>query len=325
MEDDNPYEALPPSSTMTTHMFAGAAAGVLEHSVMYPVDCVKTRMQALVPDPKADYRSLMDAANKIVRYEGLRNTMRGFSAMVTGAGPAHAMYFACYEEVKKKLSGGQQGNHLANGVAGCAATLLHDAVMNPADVVKQRMQVYGSNYRTCLQCMTHVVQREGLWAFYRSYSTQLVMNIPFQTTQFVTYEIMQDLLNNDRAYNPFTHMCSGAVAGAIAASITMPLDVCKTLLNTQETCARTHLTYINGMASAFRTIYEFRGMRGFFQGLTARVVYQIPSTAISWSVYEFFKFVMTHRSHVDDGGYLSAPVSNVNGVNVHAVSTLRAE
>ena len=40
MEEDD-YESLPPSSTMTTHMVAGAAAGVMEHCIMYPVDCVK--------------------------------------------------------------------------------------------------------------------------------------------------------------------------------------------------------------------------------------------------------------------------------------------
>lgn len=48
MEDENPYESLPPSTTMTTHMIAGAAAGVMEHSVMYPVDCVKVRVTALI-------------------------------------------------------------------------------------------------------------------------------------------------------------------------------------------------------------------------------------------------------------------------------------
>lgn len=328
MEEENPYESLPPSSTMTTHMLAGAAAGIMEHSVMYPVDCVKTRMQALVPDPKADYRSLLDALHKIMRYEGLYNTMRGFSAMVSGAGPAHAMYFACYEEVKRVLSGGKQGNHLANGAAGCTATLLHDAVMNPADVVKQRMQVYGSGYRTCLQCASSIFRKEGIQAFYRSYTTQLVMNVPFQSVQFMTYEFMQDIMNKDRRYDPVTHVCSGAVAGAFAACVTMPLDVCKTLLNTQEACARTHLSYINGMAAAFRTVYEFCGFRGYFRGLSARIVYQMPSTAISWSVYEFFKFLITHHNHrKDEDVYLpaSVPVSNVNGVNVHAVSSLRAE
>ena len=38
-EDD--YESLPETSTLTTHLMAGAAAGIMEHVVMYPVDCVK--------------------------------------------------------------------------------------------------------------------------------------------------------------------------------------------------------------------------------------------------------------------------------------------
>ncbi|KAH9524837.1 hypothetical protein Btru_028006 [Bulinus truncatus] len=294
-EDDNPYEALDSSTSMTTHMLAGAAAGVMEHSVMYPVDCVKTRMQCLVPDPKADYRSVMDALNKIVRHEGIRNTVKGFSAMALGAGPAHALYFACYEKVKHVLSGGKQGNHIANGIAGCTATLLHDAIMNPADVVKQRMQIYNSPYQSTYSCFRDILRTEGAHAFYRSYTTQLTMNIPFQAMQFMTYEFMQDILNKERNYDPKTHIVAGALAGAVAAGATMPLDVCKTLLNTQEQCARNHLTYINGMASAFRTIYEFCGISGFFRGLTARVIYQIPSTAISWSVYEFFKYVIHKR------------------------------
>ena len=72
-------------------------------------------MQSLVPDPKANYRSMLDALMKIVRYEGVGNTVRGISAVISGAGPAHAMYFACYEKIKKVISGGQQGNHFANG------------------------------------------------------------------------------------------------------------------------------------------------------------------------------------------------------------------
>uniref|UniRef100_A0ACB8FA14 Uncharacterized protein n=1 Tax=Sphaerodactylus townsendi TaxID=933632 RepID=A0ACB8FA14_9SAUR len=35
------YEGLPRGSAASTHMLAGAVAGVLEHSLMYPVDCVK--------------------------------------------------------------------------------------------------------------------------------------------------------------------------------------------------------------------------------------------------------------------------------------------
>ena len=153
-------------------------------------------------------------------------------------------------------------------------------------------------------------------AFYRSYTTQLTMNIPFQATHFVFYELCQDWLNKDRAYKPSSHVISGAVAGAVAAGLTTPLDVCKTLLNTQERCAVARSeSAINGMVQAARTIYEFRGPAGFFKGLTARIIYQMPSTAISWSVYEFFKYFITKQNgtaRCDD---------YVSSVQVHAVTT----
>lgn len=41
ISDGESYESLPPNVSVTTHMTAGAVAGVLEHSVMYPVDSVK--------------------------------------------------------------------------------------------------------------------------------------------------------------------------------------------------------------------------------------------------------------------------------------------
>lgn len=46
-DGDADYESLPPHVSVTTHMTAGAVAGILEHTVMYPVDSVKvTRSEA---------------------------------------------------------------------------------------------------------------------------------------------------------------------------------------------------------------------------------------------------------------------------------------
>ncbi|XP_014779809.1 mitoferrin-1 [Octopus bimaculoides] len=313
--DDNPYEALPSSARNVTHMMAGAAAGILEHTVMYPIDCIKTRMQALRPDPQARYKGVFDGLYKMLHLEGFRNTVRGISAVVGGAGPAHAMYFGCYEHIKWKMmkSGGNQ--QLANVFAACGATLLHDAVMNPADVIKQRMQMFNSPYRNCSHCVFVILKQEGVRAFYRSYPTQLTMNVPFQVIHFMTYDYSQDLFNKERKYDPKSHMASGALAGALAAILTMPLDVCKTLLNTQEHCARKHSPYISGLGTAFRTVYEYRGVRGYFRGVVARVIFQIPATAISWSVYEFFKFFISQKTNEK---YFSS--QKVNQIPVHASS-----
>lgn len=170
--------------------------------------------------------------------------------------------------------------------------------------------MYNSPYRGVLNCARAVWQKEGTAAFYRSYTTQLTMNVPFQALHFMTYEYLQELLNPHRQYNPSSHMLSGALAGAIAAAATTPLDVCKTLLNTQESLALGSLSsnqgpnqgkgahrHISGLAHAFRTVYRLGGLQGFFKGVQARVIYQMPSTAISWSVYEFFKYIITKRQH----------------------------
>ncbi|CAJ0957733.1 unnamed protein product, partial [Mesorhabditis belari] len=49
------------------------------------------------------------------------------------------------------------------------------------------------------------------------------------------------------------------------------------------------------MADATHSIYRQRGLRGFTCGIQARVMYQIPAAALSWSVYELFKFVLGYN------------------------------
>lgn len=49
-----------------------------------------------------------------------------------------------------------------------------------------------------------------------------------------SYSMCQSLLNPEKVYNPYVHFLAGAIAGGVGSAVTMPLDVCKTLLNTQE-------------------------------------------------------------------------------------------
>lgn len=153
--------------------------------------------------------------------------------------------------------------------------------------------MYNSPYRGALHCARTVYVTEGIRAFYRSYTTQLTMNIPFQMLHFISYEFLQDAFNHSRRYDPLSHMLSGAGAGALAAAVTTPLDVAKTLLNTCEQTKRlSRDRQIRGMFHAMKRIYQINGVTGYFRGVTARIVYQVPSTAICWSVYEFFKHAL---------------------------------
>ncbi|XP_042222036.1 mitoferrin-1-like isoform X2 [Homarus americanus] len=259
----------------------------------------KTRMQSLAPSPEAAYRSIREGLTKMVSSEGLLRPMGGVNAVIIGAGPAHAFYFSTYEGIKATFgSNNAFQNHIVNAGAGCGATLLHDAIMVPADVIKQRMQMYNSPYSSCFDCLRKLYRSEGVKAFYRSFTTQLVMNLPFHAIHIVTYEKFQSVMNPERDYNPRAHMVAGAAAGAAASAFTTPLDMCKTVLNTQETSALVHLqqSRVVGLLGALRTIYVMNGVAGFFKGIQARVLYQMPGTAISWSIYELFKHHMTKNN-----------------------------
>jgi hypothetical protein len=115
------YESLP-TDNLWQHLLAGGMAGMMEHCFMYPVDCVKTRMMVLQPNPEAKYRSLFEAFSKIIRTEHPRALFRGIGLVAGGAGPAHALYFSCYEVTKKYLTkANTRSTVLAQGVCDLCA------------------------------------------------------------------------------------------------------------------------------------------------------------------------------------------------------------
>lgn len=193
-------------------------------------------------------------------------------------------------------------------VAGASATIASDALMNPFDgefllvcnfgvnanvclhieVIKQRMQVHQSEFRSMLSCATTVFRREGLSAFYVSYPTTLTMTVPFTAAQFTVYEQLKKFMNPTNTYSPISHIVSGGVAGGVAAALTTPLDVAKTLLQTRGTSSDLEIRNCRGMVHAFNIIWSRDGLRGFARGLTPRVVTHMPSNALCWLSYEFF-------------------------------------
>ncbi|KAF3433805.1 hypothetical protein FNV43_RR24908 [Rhamnella rubrinervis] len=143
---------------------------------------------------------------------GPRGLYYGLGAMGLGAGPAHAMYFSGYEICKKNFSGGKYAAHAVSGVF---ASVACDTMFTPMDM--------------------RVLREEGLGAFYASYRTTVLMNAPFTTVHFTTYEaanrglmkISPESANNERLV---VHATAGALGGALAAFVTTPLDVVKTQL-----------------------------------------------------------------------------------------------
>ncbi|KAK3348048.1 mitochondrial carrier domain-containing protein [Neurospora tetraspora] len=299
-EEDYDYESLPPNFSLIQNMAAGAFAGIAEHCAMYPIDAVKTRMQIVNSNPSAVYNGVIQSTYRIASTEGIFSLWRGMSSVIAGAGPAHAVYFATYEAVKHLMGGNKAGEHhfLAAATSGACATIASDALMNPFDVIKQRMQIQNSAkmYRSMLDCAKYVYRNEGLGAFYVSYPTTLSMTVPFTALQFLAYESISTSMNPTKKYDPATHCLAGAVAGGFAAALTTPMDVIKTMLQTRGAAQDAEVRAVSGFVAGCKLLYRREGVKGFFKGLKPRVLTTMPSTAICWSAYEASKAYFIHQN-----------------------------
>ncbi|BEI81051.1 hypothetical protein CcaverHIS002_0202110 [Cutaneotrichosporon cavernicola] len=320
-EDDHDYEALPIGYGWGTNMLAGAMAGISEHAAIFPVDSIKTRMQVLQPlqasvltaeagsaaastATRAPMTTFSQHFNSARLGEGIKSLWRGVGSVILGAGPAHAAHFGMYEFVREIAGGHADGwkGVAGTAVAGASASITSDALMNPFDVIKQRMQMIDSPYRKVLDCARTVYRNEGIAAFYVSYPTTLTMTVPFTAVQFSAYEWLKGVLNPGGAYSPMTHVTAGGIAGGLAAAVTTPLDVAKTLLQTRGSSDDPRIRNARGMGEALRIIVERDGWNGLRRGMLPRVLTVAPSTAISWLSYEFFKVLIRRGGHFPETG-----------------------
>jgi solute carrier family 25 iron transporter 28/37 len=149
-----------------------------------------------------------------------------------GCIPSHAAYFSAYEVGKSRLGVNAPGHHpLAAALTGACATVLHDAVSSPMDLVKQRLQL--GYYKGIGHCIRSIVEAEGFLSLWRSFPATLAMNVPYASSAVAANEsakvFLKPLLGADSI---FTYLASGACAGVIAAAVTTPLDVIKTRMQT---------------------------------------------------------------------------------------------
>lgn len=272
------------STPFWQHAAAGSCAGIMEHVGMYPLDTVKTRMQA-----SSSRLGVAQTLRLVVREQGVLGLMRGSSVIGVGCIPAHVGLFSTYELAKLELLDPEQEHQpLQAAACGAVGTVVHDMVITPIDTVKQRLQLGG--FSTATDCAATMFRREGIAAFYRSLPATLVMNIPYTGLLVAANESLKHSLSlrGGLADAPWYFLTAG-ISGAFSGALTLPLDVVKTRLQTQrgpgEASASSGLRY-SGIISTVRAIAREEGMVGFFRGMAPRIMIAMPSAAICWGTYE---------------------------------------
>ncbi|PRP84811.1 hypothetical protein PROFUN_07465 [Planoprotostelium fungivorum] len=297
------------------HMMAGATARLTTAILLSPADLIKTRLQATRQNPTS--YGIVTVFKDVIRKEGPKGFIRGLGPRLIYIVPSAAISFFCYERItsviKDPAAFGGYNSAIAPVVGVTIARLTGSALRTPFDVVRQRLQMYGSaekgdlkakNYDNTYHAIRHILKTESWRGLFVSVQSAIIRDASYACLYFTSYEVMKWTQRRclglqrenevktpgkrtiDDGLKPINHALAGSVAGIIATTLTIPFDVVKTRLQTQAMLGE------QGYKGVFHTaemIKRQEGWRGLTRGLGARLIYIIPAAAIVFTSYEQYK------------------------------------
>ena len=228
-------------------MLAGGIGGTSGDMLMHSLDTVKTRQQG-DPHMPPRYTTMSSTFSTIFRQEGVaRGLYGGVTPALLGSFPGTVLFFGAYEWSKRYLIDHGVAPSISYLTAGFFADLVASIVYVPSEVLKTRLQLQGRynnpffhsgyNYRSTLDATRTIVRTEGLGALFYGYRATLWRDLPYSALQFAFYEEERELAMRwvgNRDIGSGLEIFTATTAGAMAGTLTCPLDVVKTRLQTQR-------------------------------------------------------------------------------------------
>ncbi|CAG9318684.1 unnamed protein product [Blepharisma stoltei] len=253
-------------STFYTSLIAGGFAGCAVEITLFPLDTIKTRLQVQA-----------NIQVKNIKF------FKGLSWAVAASFPCSATFWASYCTLKHILESNTLNipQTAINLYAGIFGSFCASVMRNPFELIKQQMQT--GMHRNAINAPIEIVRNQGLFGLYTGLIPMIFREVPFETLQIVLYEHLKssDYLGLEMGLHK--HLIDGAIAGAVAAYITTPIDVVKTRLMTDGGKG-----IYSSFIQAIKLIYKKEGIKALWTGWEIRLAYITIGGMIFFGSYEEF-------------------------------------
>jgi solute carrier family 25 S-adenosylmethionine transporter 26 len=247
-------------------------------------------------------------------YKGPGDIYRGLTGAIVGTLPTALVYFTVYDRVSAALEarhdaadaasgapptqhdsgGGRAASvHLLSAAAGAVASSF---VRVPGDTCRHQTQAY--LHSSFFSAVRTIVTRHGIRGLYLGYIPTLLRDVPELAVQFTAYEALRRAAQrrrSDAGANPklatWEHLVLGGLAGAAAATVTMPLDFIKT---------RQQSGAVGGVGAVVRAVIAAEGVKGLFSGLGPRVCHVASTSAVFFGLFEGAKLLLKPERTAQD-------------------------
>lgn len=282
----------------------GGAASVI---IGYPLDTVKTRLQAGV-----GYGNTLSCIRMVYRKESVFGFFKGMSFPLASIAVYNSVVFGVFSNTQRFLSQQQCREPRAGTphslsdllLASMVAGVVSVGLGTPVDLIKIRLQMQTqpfreanlglkpraaalgerSAYRGPVHCIATIVRTEGLAGLYRGGNAMLLRDIPGYCLYFIPYVLLNDWITPEGCAgpSPCAVWLAGGMAGAISWGTATPMDVVKSRLQADGV----YLNKYKGVLDCISQSYQKDGLKVFFRGITVNAVRGFPMSAAMFLGYE---------------------------------------
>ncbi|ELK30739.1 Calcium-binding mitochondrial carrier protein SCaMC-1 [Myotis davidii] len=258
-----------------------------------PETALKFSAYEQVHGSKSDKMDIYGGLRQMVKEGGIRSLWRGNGTNVLKIAPETALKFSAYEQYKKMLTWeGQKLGTFERFVSGSMAGATAQTFIYPMEVLKTRLAVGRTGqYSGLFDCAKKILKHEGMGAFFKGYTPNILGIIPYAGIDLAVYELLKshwlDHFAKDTV-NPGVAVLlgCGALSSTCGQLASYPLSLVRTRMQAQAMMEGSpQLT----MVGLFRRIISKEGVPGLYRGITPNFMKVLPAVGISYVVYENMK------------------------------------
>jgi len=247
-----------------------------------------------------------DAFLKISRTEGISSLWSGLSPTLVLAVPTTVIYFTMYEQLKVSIDTLRRAMSANQDIlsgetpkwvslsSGGLARLLAVSLVSPLELIRTKMQSKKMPWSDVHKCLKDLVKTQGVRGLWNGYTATLLRDVPFSALYWPMYEQCKATMNlyTSNRDSFLVNFGSGAIAGSVASTVTLPFDVIKTIKMIEmgeKDIMGVKPGRSRGNMTIAKELVREQGAKGLFAGLIPRLLKVAPACAIMISSYEFCK------------------------------------
>jgi solute carrier family 25 phosphate transporter 23/24/25/41 len=250
--------------------------------------------------------TLFQGFRKLYRDNGLKGLWRGNLLSIAKNFPESGIFWVAYESARGVIAArsGKRKSALSkaeNFVCGSFAGSVGFVLLYPFDVIRTRYSVVMRSNATG-SSLKNIIRKtwteHGFRSFYGGIGPGLLSIVPFAGTRLAAYEAIKSTYlstiassgdeNQVASLSRWAPLAAGPISSACGQLVSFPLYTMSVKMQTQ---------FGKNMFQVAKNLVKTEGFRGLYRGLGASLLKVLPSSSISFLVYEEAKILMLSAQH----------------------------